>query len=106
MTSRATFCLQRRVLICERPLLIGVTLNTRGVSPGRESRLFRFKSPVRVVTIATLNRPFQNLMVKRFVEIRVHFGMATDTELSLTQLQHCDGGVTGLLSISLRYEGD
>src|SRR5258705_12649291 len=102
MTSDAPVGLERRMLEREWPLLIGVTPNTRGVSPGRESRLFRFKPAVRVVTIAALHRPFQNLVGKRLVVVGLWFSMATHTELTFTHLQQCDGGVSRLLGISLR----
>ena len=101
MTGSAAFCFQRRVLIGEWPLLIRVALDTGGVSAGRESRLFRFKAAVRVVTIATLDGAFLDLVVKRLVEVRFHFIVATHAELCFANLQQCDAGVTRLFRIGL-----
>jgi hypothetical protein len=52
------------MFVNERPLLVGVALDTGSVRPGRQARLLQFKAAMRIVTIAATHRPFQNLVME------------------------------------------
>lgn len=86
MTRRTTFRLKRRMFIRERALLVSMTLNAGCVGARSESRLLEFKTTVGVVTITALHHSFKNLVVKRFVEVRLRFTVAADAELRLPNL--------------------
>ena len=90
MTSRTAFRFQRRVLERERPLLVGVTFNAGCVRSGSQSGLFQFKSTVRVVAVTALHRAFQDLVMERSAERRLHFVVATHAELRLPGFQHVE----------------
>jgi hypothetical protein len=83
MTRHATFSLHRSVFIGKRPLLIHVTFNARRVSAGGQSRLLKFKTAVRIMAIAALHRPFEDLVMEGLGEIRLSFTMATHAKLRL-----------------------
>lgn len=83
MTGNASFGLDRRVFIGERALLVGVTLDASGIGARGQPRLFEFKAAVRVMTIGTLHRAFENFVMERLLELMLHLGMATETELRL-----------------------
>lgn len=106
VTSRTAISLQRRMFESERALLVCVTLNARGVGAGGQSRLLEFKTTVRVVTITALHHSFENLVMKRLVEIGLRFRVATDAELRLARLQQVDRGDAWLLSIRRHHAGD
>ena len=88
VAGRAAFRLHRSVFIGKRPLLIHVTLKTRRITAGCQSGLLQFKTAMRVMTIATLHRPFENLMMEGLGEIRLRFIMATHAKLRLAHQQH------------------
>lgn len=77
MARNAAFRLDGRVLIDERALFIGVTLDTSRVSTCCQPCLFKFEAAMRIVTIAATHRAFQDLMVKRKIKLMLHFRMAT-----------------------------
>ena len=90
MTSHATFGFYRRVFISKWALLIGVTFYAGCITARCQSGLFQFEATVRIVAVATLHHPFQNLMMERLGEIRFRFIMATHAELRLAHPQHSD----------------
>src|SRR6266487_250172 len=98
MASDAPFGLNRCMLIGEWTLLVNVTLNTSRVCAGGQSRLFEFKTTVRIMAIAALHGSFENLMVEGPGEIGLRFTMATHTKLRLAYFQHSDRGEAGLFS--------
>src|SRR5436190_347579 len=77
MASRATFGLHRRMLVSKRPLLVSVALDAGGIGARSEARLSRLKSTMWIVTVAATHRAFQNFMMERHSELRLHFVMAT-----------------------------
>ena len=81
VTCDATFSLERRMFVRERALFIGVTFYASRIRAGRQSCLLRFKATVRVVTIAALHHSFKDFVMKRLVEVRLHFVMATHAQL-------------------------
>jgi hypothetical protein len=70
----------------ERPLLISVTLDASCIGAGRQSRLFQFKSTVRVVAVTALHQPFQHFVMKRHIELMFSFAVAAHTKLRFTHL--------------------
>ena len=104
VTRDAALGLNRCMLVDERPLLVCVTLEASRVGAGRESRLFKFKPAVRVVTIAALHCTFQHLVVERQVELVLRLTVTSKTKLWLARLEHFDIGDTGLLRVSSRDE--
>ena len=83
VTRNAPVRLHRGVLVNERPLLVCVTLDARGVGAGSESRLFQLEAAVRIVAIAALHRAFEHLVMKRQIELVLRLAMTTETELWL-----------------------
>ncbi len=65
----------------KRTLFVRVALETGLIRAGGESGLFRFKSPVRVVTIAAFHMSFQHFVAERFVELGFGFTVAGDAKL-------------------------
>ena len=90
MTRHAAFGLNRSVFVGKRTLLIDVTLNASRISAGGQSRLLKFKTSVRVMAIAALHGPFENLMMEGLGEIRFRFIVATHAKLRLAHPQHSD----------------
>src|SRR6185295_11794729 len=106
VTSRTAFGLQRRMFEGERPLLVGVTLNASRISAGSQPRLFQFKAAVRIVAIAALHHTFEHLVMKRSVEIRLRFSVATHAELRLANFQHMDRREAWLLGVRRCHKSD
>jgi len=106
MTGRTSFGLQRRVLVSEWSLLVGMTLDAGCISTGCEPGLPEFEAAVRVVTIAALHRAFEDFVMKRLVEVGLNFVMTTDAELRLTNFQEITSGKVGLFRVGLAYESD
>jgi len=105
MTGHTPFGLDGSMFISERSLLVCVALNTRGIGASREPCLLQLKTAVRIVAIAALHRPFENLMMERRIELVLRFAMATQAKLRLAHLQHSDRRETGLLGIRLGDQG-
>ena len=101
VTRDASVSLDRSMLVNERALFVSVTLDARGISAGREPRLFQLKSTVWVVTIATLHRAFQHLVMERQVELVLRLTMTTETELGFAVLEQFQIGEAGLLRVGL-----
>jgi hypothetical protein len=99
MTSRTAFSLKRRMLIREGALLVSMTLKAGCVGAGGKPGLLQLKTAMRVVAVTAFHRPFQHLVVKRLVEIRLNFAVATNAKLWLPNFQQMDGGETGLFSV-------
>ena len=87
VTRDASIRLDRSMLINKRTLFVSVTLDARGVSAGRESRLFQLESAVWVVTIAASHRAFEHFVMERQVELVLRFAVTTETELRLALFQ-------------------
>ena len=90
MTGYATFSLHRGVFICKRTLLIRVTSNASGISAGGQSRLFEFKTAMRVMTVAATHRAFEYFVMEGRGERGFDLAMATQTKLRVTHFQHLD----------------
>jgi hypothetical protein len=45
--------------------------------------LFEFESAVRVVAVAALHHSFENLVMKRFIEVGLHLTVTADTKMWL-----------------------
>lgn len=88
MTGAAPLSLDRRVFIGEGPLLINMTLKASRIRTGRESRLFHLETTMRIVAVCAADRPFQNLMVKRRVELVLYFAVTSKAELRIAHFQH------------------
>ena len=104
VAGRAAFSFQRRVFEGEWTLLVRVTLDASRIRTGGQSGLLEFETSVRVVAIAALHRPFENLVMKRSVKLRLHFTMTTHTELRLSYLQHMQRREAEFLSVRLRHK--
>ena len=88
VTRRTAFSLQRRVFECEWTLLVSVTLDASRIRSGGQSGLFEFETTMGVVAISTLHRSFENLVMRRLVEVGLRFTVATHAELRLPGFQH------------------
>ena len=99
VAGRTAFSLQRCVFKGERTLLVRVTLDAGSIGAGGEPRLLQLKTAVRIMAVATLHYSFKNFMVKRLVEIRLRFVVATHAELRLAGLQHVDCREARLLGV-------
>jgi hypothetical protein len=84
MASNTAFGLYRRVFVNKWPLLIGMTLNTSSVCTRSQPRLFEFKTPVRIVTVAAAHGAFEDFMMKRQVKLVLDLRMAANAQLRLT----------------------
>jgi hypothetical protein len=90
VTSRTPFSLKRRVFVGEWTLLISVTLNASCIRAGGQSGLLEFKTAMGIVAITALHGSFEDLMMERLCEIRLHFTMTTHAELRLADFQHVE----------------
>ena len=64
VAGRASFGLNRCMLISKRPLFVRVTLDTGSIATGRQARLFCLKTAVRIVAIATAHGAFEHFVVE------------------------------------------
>jgi hypothetical protein len=106
MTCGASFSLEWRMFVNERPLFIGVTLYACRIGAGCQSGLLELKTAVRVVTITALHRPLEHLVVKRFVKVWLNFVVATDAEVGFADLQQVTSWEVGLLRVGFIHETD
>ena len=81
MTRDASFVLHRSMFVCERTLLISVTLNARSICAGCQPRLLEFKAAVRIVTITTLHRAFKDLVMEGLVKVGLYLIVTAETQL-------------------------
>jgi hypothetical protein len=65
----------------ERALLIAMALYARRVGTYGELRLFLFEASVRIMTVATVHRSFENFVMERLAELRLCFGVARHAKL-------------------------
>jgi hypothetical protein len=68
--------------------------------------LLQLETAVWVVAITALHHAFKNLVMKRFIEVGLHFVMTTHAELRFTDLEQMNRREVGLLGIRAAYEGD
>ena len=87
MARRATFGLEWRVFVSKRTLLVGVALYARRIRAGGQSCLLELKATVRIVTIIALHRAFEDLMMKRLIEIGLYFVVTAYAELRVADLE-------------------
>ena len=87
MTGATSFRLHRSMLESKWTLLVRVTLHTSRVGSSGQSRLFEFKTAMRIVAITALHGAFENLVVEREIELVLNLGMAAQTKLGLALFQ-------------------
>lgn len=87
VTRDATVSLNRSMLVNKRTLFVSMTLDTRGIRAGRQSRLFQLESAVRVVAIAASHRAFEHFVMERQVELVLGLAVTTEAKLWLALLQ-------------------
>ena len=104
VARHTTLRFDRRVLVNKRSLLVGMTFYAGRISTGGKPSLLQFKTTVRIVTITTLHRSFKHLVVKRQVELMLHFRMATEAKLRFIQLQQTHRCESGFLRVGRRYK--
>lgn len=102
VTRAATFGLHRSVFVQKRSLLISVALDATGISSCCQTRLFQFKTAVRIVTITTTHRALKHLVVERHVELRLHLRVTARAKLRIIRPQHASGREARLLAIRRR----
>jgi len=100
VTCHTTFGFYRGVLISEWPLFVRVTFNASSISAGGQSRLFKFETAMRVVTIAATHRAFHNFVMKGHGKGRFHFAVTTQTELRVAFFQQFDCRKARLFCVS------
>lgn len=83
----APFSFEWCMFVRERPLLIGMALDTTGIGSGRQSGLLQLKTTVRIVAIAAFDHSFEYFVMEGLVEIGLDFAMTAETKLWLAQLQ-------------------
>ena len=93
----AAFGLKRSMFEYERALLVAVALDTNYIRSNSELGLFGFEPAVRIVAIAALHCPFEDLVVKRLAELRSCFRVTAHTELRFAALEHFHRGDAGIL---------
>ena len=106
MTRNAAVRLNRSMLVNKWSLLIRVTLDAGSVSAGRQSRLLELETAVRIVAIAALHRAFEDLVMKRFVEVGLNFVVTAYAELRLADFQEIACGKVGFFRVGGADEGD
>src|SRR6185437_7400717 len=106
MTGHAAFGLERRVLVSERPLLVGVTFYARRVCAGRQPCLLEFEAAMRIVAIAALHRAFEHLVMKPFVEVGLNFVVTTYAELRLPCFQQQTSREIGFFGVGSTHVSD
>ena len=99
MTCHAAIGLERCVLVSERSLLVRMTLYARRVRAGGQPGLLELETAVRIVTVAALHRAFEDLVMKRLVEVGLNFVVAAYAELRLADFQEIACGKVGLFRV-------
>ena len=99
VTGDAAFCLDRRMLVNKRTLLVDVALYTGGVGPRGQARLLEFKTAMRIVAVAALHGAFEHLVMERQIELVLRLAVAVQTELRLAVPKQLDTRDTGLLRV-------
>ena len=87
VTRNASVGLHRSMFKSKWTLLIGVALETGGVSTNRQPRLFQLETTVRVVAVAASHGPLEDLVMLRHGELVFDFSVTTQAELWLTVYQ-------------------
>jgi len=99
MTRDTPFSLHRGVFESEWTLFVRMTLNTGRVDSGRQSGLLEFKTAMWIVAITALHSTFENLVMKRQIELVLYFGVATQAKLRFGVPQQLDDREARLLSV-------
>ena len=99
VTCHTTFGFHRGVLISKRTLFVRMTFNASSISAGGQSRLFKFETAVRVMTIAAAHCTFRHFVMEGHRERCFHFAVATQTELRVAHFQHFDRREAWLLGV-------
>ena len=99
MAGDAPIGLDRSMFVNKRSLLVCVALDTSRVGAGRESRLFKFKTAMRIVAIAALHRAFQHLVMEGQVELVLSFSVTTEAKLRFTVPEQSQIGEARLLRV-------
>jgi hypothetical protein len=94
------------MLIRERPLLIGVTLDAPGIGSSRQSGLLQLKTTMGIVAIAALDHSLEDFVMEGFVEVWFDFVMTTETKLWFAKLQQLDAREVRLLGICFTHKSD
>jgi hypothetical protein len=79
MASDASVGLEWRMFVCERPLLICMALDAPGIGSGRQSGLLQLKTTVGIVAVAAFHHSFEDFVMKRLIEVGLHFVMTAYT---------------------------
>ena len=87
MAADTTLCLHRRMLECERPGLVDMTIKTELVLCGRRTELSSQKTTVLIVAVAAFEQTLVDPMVKGPREVRRYLEMTAIAELRLRCLQ-------------------
>lgn len=87
MTGHASFRLHRRVLVSERPGLVGMAVKANHVLRGCGSELMRQETAVRIVAVIAGDQPFVDAMVERFGKVGFDLQVAGVAELRHDRLQ-------------------
>ena len=99
MTRYAAFGLNRGMFVNERTLFVCVTFYASRIGASRQSRLFQFKTAMRVMTITALHRAFKHLVMEGQIELVLDLGVAAQAKLRLADFQKFDGREGGLFGI-------
>ena len=83
----------------EWTLLVRVTLHASRIGAGCQSRLFEFKTAMRIVTITALHGAFEHLVMERQIKLVLHFGVTAHTKLRLAHFQQPERREARLLSV-------
>ena len=91
VTNHTAVGLDRRMRKHERPLLICVTLDTRGIYASSQPGLFQFKPAVRVMAVTAFHRALEHFVMEGSGELMFDFAVTTGAKLRLAVFQQFDG---------------
>ena len=106
MTRYTPFGFNRGMFVNKRTLFVCMTFYASRIGTGRESRLFQFKTTMRVVTITALHRAFKHLVMEGQIKLVLHLSVAAQAQLWLADFQKFDGREGRLLGVCRRNESD
>ena len=87
VTGNAPVRLHRRMFERKWTLLIGVTLDARGVGANGETSLSQLETAVRIVAIAASHGAFEHLVMGRHRELMFDFAVTAQTKLRFADLE-------------------
>jgi hypothetical protein len=76
------------MFVSERTLLVGMALNAGSIRSSGQSRLLQFKAAMWIMAVATPHHALKHFVMKRFLEIGLHFTMTTNAQLRFALPQH------------------